>query len=245
MLEIRRLTKAFKGLIAVKDLDLNLEQGEILGIIGPNGAGKTTLIDLISGFQMPSSGMICFEGEEITKLKPHLRVRKRISRTFQTPRSFQKMSVWDNIHIACFDTRQFDREMLPVNPSERCWKVLELLAIEKLKDQRAGGLTHYDLRKLEIGRALAVRPKLVLLDEPFAGLILDEINDLMEIIRGINGMGITIILIEHVMRALMNISGRVVVLVNGEKVAEGNPKQVSTDEKVIGAYLGKEAKLFA
>lgn len=245
MLEISGLTKAFKSLLAVNNLNFNLEQGEILGIIGPNGAGKSTLIDLISGFHMPTSGAIRFEGTEITKLKPHLRARKRISRTFQIPRIFRNLTVWDNVSVACFDTRDFTDEVLPVEPDERCGKILEFFGLSSHKDQKAAELTHYGLRKVEIARALATRPKLILLDEPFAGLILEEINNLMEMVKRINHLGITIILVEHVMRALMNISIRVIVLVNGEKIAEGSPLQVSVDEKVISAYLGKEAGLFA
>ena len=245
MLEILGLTKAFKSLLAVNNLNFNLKRGEILGIIGPNGAGKSTLIDLISGFHMPTSGAIRFEGAEITKLKPHLRVKKRISRTFQIPRIFHNLTVWDNVSIACFDTRDFANEVFPVEPDDRCRKILEFFGLSSHKDQMAGELTHYGLRKVEIARALATRPKLILLDEPFAGLILEEIDNLMETVKRINHLGITVILVEHVMRALMNISNRVMVLVNGEKIAEGSPLQVSADERVISAYLGKEAKPFA
>jgi branched-chain amino acid transport system ATP-binding protein len=245
LLETRDLTKAFKNLLAVNKVSFSLNKGEILGVIGPNGAGKTTLIDLISGFYMPTSGAIQFKGEEITKLKPHLRVRKRISRTFQVTRIFRKLSVWDNVSVASADTREFEQGIFPVDPDKRALEILGLLDLLALKDQRAGSLNHYGLRKVEIAKAIATRPELLLLDEPFSGLILDEINNLMEIIERIHQMGITIMVIEHVMKALMNLSSRVIVLVYGEKIAEGTPAQVSMDEKVINAYLGKEAELFA
>jgi branched-chain amino acid transport system ATP-binding protein len=245
LLETRDLTKAFKSLLAVNHVNFNLDKEEILGVIGPNGAGKSTLIDLISGFHMPTSGTIRFKGEEITKLKPHLRVRKRISRTFQITRVFRKLSVWDNVSVACADTREFEQGIFPLDPDKRASEILGLLDLLTRKDQKAGSLNHYGLRKVEIAKALATRPELLLLDEPFSGLILDEITDLMEIIKRVHQLGITIMIIEHVMRALMGLSSRIIVLVYGEKIAEGTPTQVSMDEKVINAYLGKEAELFA
>ncbi len=245
LLEVSELTKAFKKLEAVSRVSFALNEGEILGLMGPNGAGKTTLIDLISGFLMPSSGTIHFDGSRVSELRPHLRVRRRIARTFQIPRVFYKLSVWDNISVACFDTRRFGEELLPIEPDKRCSEILHRLDLWPRREEKAGRLTHFDLRKLEIGRALATRPKLLLLDEPFAGLSLEEIQGLMETIRGIHRLEITIVLVEHVMRVLMDLSTRVVVLVNGKKIAEGSPGQISKDENVIRAYLGKEARLFA
>jgi len=233
ILTVKNLTKSFGGLVAVKNVSFSVNKGEILGLIGPNGAGKTTIFNLITGFIKPDSGLIVFKGENVTRDPPHIIVRKGIARTFQLVNPFSNMSLIDNVSVALYGKKRIRSE-------EKAVEILALTGLTHRKNELAKNLPHGDLKKLEIARALATEPDLLLLDEPFAGLGFEETSELMELIRRLNEQGLTIIIVEHVMRVVMKLSHRVVVICDGEKIAEGKPLEIAEDQRVIEAYLGGE-----
>jgi branched-chain amino acid transport system ATP-binding protein len=235
MLSIRNVTMAFKGLTAISNLDLDIRGGEVYGLIGPNGAGKTTLFNVISGFLTPQKGQIWFSGQNLVGFKPHEVCRLGIVRTFQIVKIFPQLSVFGNIVIGSFNkNKNFKRSQ------EISEQFLDLVHLTHKKEQMASALTISDRKRLELARALATEPALVLLDEMMAGLNPTEGEQMLSIIKEINGRGITIFMIEHMMSIIMSVCDHVVVLNYGEKIAEGKPSDISKDRRAIEAYLGEE-----
>ena len=233
MLEVRGVSRFFGGLAALTDVSFNLEQGEILAVIGPNGAGKTTLFNVINGFYPASKGEVLFRGARISGLQPHKVCRRGIARTFQVVKPLQRMTVLDNVIASAFlkAPKRAEAEALAV----------DMLKFTNLYDDRdviSKGLPLGKRKRLEIARALATQPEVLLLDESFAGLNPTELNESIEIIKKIRGKGTTIMIIEHHMKVIMAISDRIVVLNYGEKIAEGTPEETRNNKLVVEAYLG-------
>lgn len=238
ILELRGITKRFGGLIAINDVSLDVAEGEILGLIGPNGAGKTTLINVITGAESPASGDVTFHGQRIERLPAHRRGRMGLARTFQVVKPFRNLSVRENVAVgAMFGAGGNKRSA--TEAFKRADEVLEFVGFREWGDLRAGEITLADQKRLELAKALAMDPKLLMLDEVMAGLNPSETMDAMELIRAINRSGVTLIVIEHIMKAVMGISSRVVVLNLGRVLAEGTPEEIVRDEQVIAAYLGE------
>jgi branched-chain amino acid transport system ATP-binding protein len=235
MLHVDKMTKQFGGLRAIDSLDLTIEKGEILGLIGPNGAGKSTAFNCIAGAFAPTSGEITFEGQRINGFKPWNLCKMGIARTFQIVKPFASKNVLYNVTVASFVNTN-SRKVA----EEKAMAVLESLNFEGKKDILAGNLTIADRKRLEIARALATEPKLLLLDEVMAGLRPNEVDEMVDILKALRDRGITIFVIEHIMRAIMALSDRVVVIQFGKKIAEGTPSEIANNEDVIKAYLGED-----
>lgn len=237
LLTINGLTKFFGGLRAVSDLSFEIKGGEILGLIGPNGAGKTTVFNLIAGFIPPSDGEILFNGENINGLKPYAITRKGIARTFQIVKPFKKLTVLENVTLAAFLRLPARRDA-----ESEAGKILEKVGLRPKSSAQAVDLTLSEQKRLEIARALATAPKLLLLDEPMGGLNPTEIDQASKLVKDICRDGVTIIWVEHVLKAIMNVSDRVVVINYGKKIGEGSPAQVVENPEVIAAYLGTKKR---
>lgn len=235
LLSISKLSKAFGGLAAVRDLDLSVEKGEIVGLIGPNGAGKTTVFNLISGFLRPTSGEITLRGESLVRMRPHRICKKGIGRTFQIVQPFAGLTVLKNVMISAFN-----RTNSPEAAEEKSSEVLQFLGLWEKKDYAIGSLTIADRKRLELAKSLATQPELLLLDEVAAGLNPKETEEIIGIIREINGRGVTVLMIEHVMKAIVSLARRIVVIDFGIKIAEGEPSEVLRHPEVVKAYLGGE-----
>ncbi|GAB6191214.1 ABC transporter ATP-binding protein [Desulfocastanea catecholica] len=235
LLEVSGMTKQFGGLRAVDSLDLSIEKGQIFGLIGPNGAGKSTAFNCIAGAFAPTAGVITFNNERINGQKPWDLCKKGLARTFQIVKPFASKSVLYNVMVASFVTTN-SRSVA----EEKALKVLESLSFADKKDVLSGNLTIADRKRLEIARALATEPKLLLLDEVMAGLRPAEVDDMVQVLKAIRDQGTTIFVIEHIMRAIMALSDRIVVIQFGKKIAEGTPKEIANNENVIKAYLGED-----
>lgn len=235
LLECRNVEKRFGGLVAVDRVSFSVAPGEIFGLIGPNGAGKTTLFRLISGVFPPTAGQILFKGQNLVGSKPNATCRLGIVSTHQIVRPFREMTVLDNARVGA----EFGRRALARDLTTHLREVLEFTGLASQADKLAKNLTLAGRKRLEIARALATNPELLLLDEVIAGLNPTETAQTMDLIRALRGRGITIIMVEHVMKAIMGVSDRIMVLNYGEKIAEGTPQEIAANPTVVEAYLGK------
>jgi branched-chain amino acid transport system ATP-binding protein len=232
-LVIRNLSKRFGGLRAVQDVSFSVNENETVALIGPNGAGKTTSFNLITGFHRPDEGSVVAFGREIVGLRPHDICAYGLARTFQVARPFGRMTVLDNVM-----TGAFLRDKNPDTAREKAREAIEFVGLSAREKTPARDLTTIDQRRLEMARALATQPRLLLLDEVMAGLNPSEIDQAVALVGKLSTRGLTIVIVEHVMRAIMSVARHIVVLDHGQKIAEGSPKEVVANEDVIRAYLG-------
>ena len=239
ILEASGLTKRFRGLVAVNDVSFQLRRGEILGLIGPNGAGKTTLVSMVSGTLEPTHGDLAFEGKSVLGVPAYRRAHLGIGRTFQIMKPFPGMSVLENVSVgALFGFGGGERNI--ARAREQARQCLEFVGLGKRNAQRADALGGPDRKRLELAKALAMKPRLLLLDEVMAGLNHVEIEEVIAVIKKVRDEGISILVIEHVMKAIKSLSDRVLVLHHGEKIIEGGTEEVLRDARVVEAYLGKK-----
>jgi branched-chain amino acid transport system ATP-binding protein len=234
LLEAKEITKRFGGLVAVGNLSLSVDEGQILGLIGPNGAGKTTAFNMISGFYKADEGEIIFDGKKITDLRPDQICKLGLTRTFQVVKPFPQLSVLDNVMVGAYNRTNDSKES-----KKKAEEIIEFLGMQEMEGMTAGSLSVAHRKRLEVAKALATDPKIILLDEAMAGLRPTETDEMIELVRQISRQGIALLLVEHVMKVIMSLAERIVVIHHGEKIAEGTPQQICQDKAVIDAYLGE------
>ncbi|MDG6996243.1 MAG: ABC transporter ATP-binding protein [Nitrososphaerota archaeon] len=233
-LSVMGVSKNFGALVAVRNVSFDMEKGEIVGLIGPNGAGKTTLFNTIAGKYAPSEGQIFFDGKRVDGLKPYSICHLGICRTYQLVKPFLNQTVFENALVGA----TYGNPAM-TSPREAAENSISMMELDSIKNRYVATLPFIDRRKVELARAIATGARLLLLDEPMAGLNPVEVAEFVRLVRKINSVGITVLIIEHVMHAVMQISSRIIVLDHGEKIAEGKPSEVSEDQKVIQVYLGQ------
>lgn len=236
LLRVEGVSKFFGGVAAVIKVSLSIEEGEAVGLMGPNGAGKTTLLRVIGGELRPNEGRIFFRGSDVTGLKPHQLCRRGVARTSQIPQPFSSMSVRENLMVAALHGRGLSRRESLALVDE----ILDFTGLQRVADLPAGSLGEIDLKRLELARALATKPTLLLLDEIAAGLTEEELPEILSLLRQIRAQGISYLLVEHVLKVLVEAVERVVVMNEGEVILEGEPKAVMADERVIDVYFGRD-----
>jgi branched-chain amino acid transport system ATP-binding protein len=237
LLEVSGVIKRFGGFTALDGVDFAVRPGERVGLIGPNGSGKSTLVNCITGTLRNEEGSIRFEGHDIRGYPAHKRIRLGLARSFQIPKPFASMSVLDNLCVPLLYAAKGN--MGPGRVAEEARHLLQQVGLGDKADAMSGGLTQVDMRKLELARAMAAKPKLLISDEAMAGLSASEVDDILALLIGLKGQGVAVIMIEHVMRAVMKFSDRIAVLVAGRKIADGDPQSVVGNAEVIKAYLGE------
>jgi branched-chain amino acid transport system ATP-binding protein len=241
LLHVDNISKRFGGFVALDGIDLEVQPGERLGLIGPNGSGKSTLVNCICGTLQNETGTVNFDGHVIDGLAAHQRTHRGLARSFQLPRPFHSMNLADNLRIPLLYT--VHARLGPLRSAgdldSRCHELLDMVGLAKKAKQMPRDLTQVEMRKLELARAMAAEPKLLIADESMAGLSHSEIDDILALLVKLNERGITVILIEHIMSAVMSFSQRLAVLVSGRKIADGKPEDVVRDEQVVRAYLGQ------
>jgi branched-chain amino acid transport system ATP-binding protein len=238
LLTVAGLGKRFGGFVALSDVELEVADGERLGLIGPNGSGKSTLVNCLCGTLHNDTGQVTFGGHKLNGLTAHQRTRLGMARSFQLPRPFPTLTLAENIRVPILYAADLKAGRVPVDPRQRCEDLLDMVGLLPKADRKPADLTQIEMRKLELARAVASEPRMLIADEAMAGLSHQEVDDILDLLLKLNGQGVTIIMIEHIMRAVLAFSQRLVVLVAGRKIADGDPQAVIRQPDVVAAYLG-------
>jgi branched-chain amino acid transport system ATP-binding protein len=238
LLTVAGLGKRFGGFIALSEVELQVKEGERLGLIGPNGSGKSTLVNCLCGTLHNDTGQVTFGGYKLNGMSAHQRTRLGIARSFQLPRPFPTLTLAENVRVPILYAADIKRDRVVTDPRQRCEELLDMVGLLPKADRKPADLTQIEMRKLELARAMASEPRLLIADEAMAGLSHQEVNDILALLMKLNAQGVTIIMIEHIMRAVLAFSQRLVVLVAGRKIADGTPQDVIRQSDVVAAYLG-------
>jgi len=238
LLTVAGLGKRFGGFVALTDIQLEVADGERLGLIGPNGSGKSTLVNCLCGTLHNDTGQVTFGGHKLNGLTAHQRTRLGMARSFQLPRPFPTLTLAENIRVPILYAADLKPGRVAVDPRLRCEELLDMVGLLPKADRKPADLTQIEMRKLELARAMASEPRMLIADEAMAGLSHQEVDDILELLLKLNGQGVTIIMIEHIMRAVLAFSQRLVVLVAGRKIADGDPQDIIRQPDVVAAYLG-------